>query len=61
MARHRGKHPRHRRRHPRAKPEGVVSKGELREAFREAWEKCGHPKKNRSCWRRILRQAWADV
>jgi len=43
------------------KPEGVASRSELREAFREAWEKCGHPKKNRRCWRRILRQAWSDV
>ncbi|MEB2836036.1 MAG: TRAPP III-specific subunit 85 family protein [Desulfurococcales archaeon] len=56
MARRRGKHPKRRRR-----PEGVVSKSELSEAFHMAWEKCGHPRRNKRCWRRILRAAWADV
>ncbi len=59
MARRRGKHSRPKRRHH--KPEGVVSKSELSEAFHMAWEKCGHPRRNKRCWRRILKQAWADV
>ena len=45
----------------RKKAGGVVSREELREAFSEAWEKCGHPRENPKCWSRILKQAWADV
>ena len=45
----------------RGKPEGVVSKGELRAEFKRAWRICGHPKKNRKCWERILKKAWSDV
>ncbi len=58
MARRRNHSGRKRR---QRRPEGVVSRGELREAFREAWARCGHPKRNRRCWRRILKAAWADV
>ncbi len=42
-------------------PGGVASKEELKAAFEEAWSKCGHPRVNPKCWRRILKQAWSDV
>ena len=45
----------------RRKPGGVVSREELQAAFEEAWDKCGHPRENPKCWRRILKKAWADV
>ena len=45
----------------RRKPEGVAGRSELREAFHEAWRRCGHPRKNKRCWKMILRRAWSDV